>query len=165
MIAGWPLGPLLEQAGAPFEGYKDAAPNVQAFVSDRLAYLLEQRGFDVRNIRAVTHGDARRLSPLEARRKLEALHQMAGSAALQDVATLFKRVKNISKGVDAGSSAPGGGDRLVEPAEIALRDALTAHTPAIREATAERRLSAGVRHRGVAWTCGRALLRRCDGHG
>ncbi len=29
-----------------------------------------------------------------------------------------------------------GGDRLVEPAEVALRDALTAHTPAIREATA-----------------------------
>ena len=132
-----PLGPLLEKAGAPFEGYRDAAANVRAFVSDRLAYLLEQRGFDVRSIRAVTHGDAHGLSPLEARRKLEALQQMAGSAALQDVATLFKRVKNISKGVDAGPGPPVGGDRLVEPAEVALRDALAAHAPAIRQAADE----------------------------
>jgi glycyl-tRNA synthetase beta chain len=132
-----PLGPLLEKAGAPFDGYQDAAPNVRAFVSDRLAYLLEQRGFDVRSIRAVTHGDAHGLSPLEARRKLEALQQMAGSAALLEVATLFKRVKNISKGVEAAAGPPIGGDRLVEPAEVALRDALAAHAPAIRQAADE----------------------------
>ena len=52
---------------------------------------------------------------------------MAGSEALQGVAALFKRVKNISKGVDAGPSLPAGGDRLVEPAEVALRDAVAAH--------------------------------------
>ena len=50
-----------------------------AFMADRLAYLLEQRGFDVRSVRAVMHGDAGTVSPLEARRKLEALAQMAGS--------------------------------------------------------------------------------------
>ena len=50
-------------------------------------------------------GDARRRraasSPLEARRKLEALAQMSGSEALLGVATLLKRVKNITKGVAA----------------------------------------------------------------
>ena len=59
------------------------------------------------------------LSPLEARRKLEALSQMAGSEALLGVASLLKRVKNISKGVAAPGSVAHG-DALKEPAEIAL---------------------------------------------
>jgi glycyl-tRNA synthetase beta chain len=129
------IGSLLDQAGAPFQGYAEAAPHVRAFVSDRLAYLLEQRGYDVRNVRAVMHGDAGGLSPLEARRKLEALQQMAGSDALQAVAALFKRVKNISKGVEA-SDLSAVGARLVEPAEAALRNAVVAHTPSIRAAAA-----------------------------
>jgi glycyl-tRNA synthetase beta chain len=130
------LGGLIDRAGAPFEGFAGTGAHVRAFLSDRLAYLLEQRGFDVRSIRAVTHGDPGRVSPLEARRKLEALQQMAGSEALLGVASLFKRVKNISKGVEAvdlSAVAP----RLTEPAEAALRDAVVAQTPAIRAATAE----------------------------
>jgi glycyl-tRNA synthetase beta chain len=130
------LGSLLEQAGAHFEGSAETAAHVRAFVSDRLAYLLEQRGFDVRSIRAVMHGDAGRLSPLEVRRKLEALQQMAGSEALLGVAALFKRVKNISKGVEAGDLSAVDG-RLVEAAEVALRDAVVAQTPAIRGAAGD----------------------------
>ena len=49
-------------------------------MADRLAYLLEQRGFDVRTVRAVMHGGVEQVSPLEARRKLEALAQMSGLA-------------------------------------------------------------------------------------
>ena len=60
---------------------------MQAFMTDRLTYLLEQRGFDVRSVRAVLHGGVERVSPLEARRKLEALAKMSGSAALLGVAT------------------------------------------------------------------------------
>jgi glycyl-tRNA synthetase beta chain len=130
------LGSLLEQAGAAFDGFAEAAPHGRAFVSDRLAYLLEQRGFDVRSIRAVMHGEAGRLSPLEARRKLEALQQMTGSEALLGVAALFKRVKNITKGVEAGDLAAVAG-RLSEPAEAALRDAVVAQAPAIRAAANE----------------------------
>jgi glycyl-tRNA synthetase beta chain len=73
------------------------------------------------------------LSPLEARRKLEALSQMAGSEALQGVASLLKRVKNISKGVAAPGSMAAG-DALKEPAELALRDAIAAGAPGIRDA-------------------------------
>ena len=127
------LGSLIDQAGAGFDGFAEAAPQVRSFMSDRLAYLLEQRGFDVRSIRAVTHGDGGRLSPLEVRRKLEALHQMSGSEALQSVAALFKRVKNISKGVEAGDLSAVS-DRLTEPAEAALRDAVVTQTPVIRAA-------------------------------
>ena len=62
---------------------------------------------------------------------------MAGSDALQEVAALFKRVKNISKGVDARPIWRRSAARLVEPAEVALRDAVVAQTPAIRGAAAD----------------------------
>jgi glycyl-tRNA synthetase beta chain len=103
-------------------------------MSDRLAYLLEQRGFDVRTIRAVLHADAVHVSPLEARRKLEALSQMAGSDAMLAVAALFKRVKNISKGVAGALDLAASTAALHEPSEVALRDAVAAHTPTIRAA-------------------------------
>ena len=74
------------------------------FMNERLVYLLEQRGFDVRNVRAVMHAGVERLSALETRRKLEALGQMSGSEALLGVAALLKRVKNISKDVAAPAS-------------------------------------------------------------
>jgi glycyl-tRNA synthetase beta chain len=128
------LGPLLARAAAPFNADQEATAAVGAFMADRLAYLLEQRGYDVRRVRAVLHGAIADVSPLEARRKLEALSQLAGSASLLGVATLLKRVKNISKGVSA-SAGPDGA--LVEPAEKALASALTTSAPAIR-AAAER---------------------------
>src|SRR5687767_14596035 len=88
------LGLLLQRASEPFGGYQDAASQLFGFMSDRLAYLLEQRGFDVRAVRAVMHGSVERVSPHEAKRKLEALAQMTGSEALLGVAALLKRVKN-----------------------------------------------------------------------
>jgi glycyl-tRNA synthetase beta chain len=130
-----PLGPLLARAAQPFTPDADVMSAVESFMSDRLSYLLEQRGFDVRNIRAVLHADIARTSPLEAKRKLEALAQMAGSPSLLGVATLLKRVKNISKGVAAPANNPNG--LLTEPAEKALVAALETSAPAIR-AAAER---------------------------
>jgi glycyl-tRNA synthetase beta chain len=129
-----PLGRLLTQAAVPFRGFGEAEIPLFAFMADRLAYLLEQRGFDVRSVRAVMHGGVAVTSPLEARRKLEALSQMSGSAALLGVATLLKRVKNISKGVDAPASLDA--DALTEPAERALAAALQSRAPAIRSAAA-----------------------------
>ena len=130
-----PLGPLLARAAQPFTPDADVMSAVESFMSDRLSYLLEQRGFDVRNVRAVLHADIARTSPLEAKRKLEALAQMAGSPSLLGVATLLKRVKNISKGVAAPANNPNG--LLTEPAEKALVAALETSAPAIR-AAAER---------------------------
>src|SRR3954468_15927485 len=118
------LGPLLARAAEPFGGHAPLATGAAGveqplftFMSDRLAYLLEQRGFDVRSVRAVMHGGIEQVSPLEARRKLEALAQMTGSPALLGVATLLKRVKNITKGIDA---RPVDAGVLTEPAEQAL---------------------------------------------
>jgi glycyl-tRNA synthetase beta chain len=128
------LGPLLARAAEPFGGFGDAAGPLSTFMADRLAYLLEQRGFDVRSVRAVVHSGIERVSPLEARLKLEALAQMSGSQALQGVATLLRRVKNITKGVAAPASVDAG--VLVEPAELALVEALADRAPVIRTAAA-----------------------------
>jgi glycyl-tRNA synthetase beta chain len=130
------LGTLLEKAAAPFGGYGDAAGPLFTFRADRIGYLLEQRGYDVRTVRAVLHGRTEDVSPLEARMKLEALAKLSGSPALLGVATLLKRVKNITKGVVASESLEAIRPRLVEPAELALRTEIETRAPAIREAAA-----------------------------
>ncbi len=128
------IGPLLDRAGAPFGDY-DRAP-LLSFMADRLAYLLEQRGYDVRNVRAVLHDDIAQVSPLEARLKLEALAHMGGSEALLGVAALLKRVKNITKGVSDGADWRTIQGRLVEPAELTLWSQVDASAPGIRSAAA-----------------------------
>jgi glycyl-tRNA synthetase beta chain len=82
----------------------------------------------------VMHGGIEETSPLEARRKLEALAQMTGSAAFLGVATLLKRVKNISKGVAAPASSSSADGLLTEPAEKALAAAIASGAPMIRAA-------------------------------
>jgi glycyl-tRNA synthetase beta chain len=129
------LGVLLSRAAASFDEYRAAAPHVAAFMADRLAYLLEQRGFDVRNVRAVMHAGIEHMSPLEARKKLEALAQMGGSEALLGVAALLKRVKNITKGVTDIPPWPDIGAALTEPAERDLWTELDRRAPGIRAAT------------------------------
>jgi glycyl-tRNA synthetase beta chain len=130
------LGPLLARAAAPFEGADGSAGVLAAFMAERLAYLLEQRGADVRSVRAVLHRGVEGTSPLEARRTLAALAQMSGSAALLGVATLLKRVKNISRGVASPASLDAMDGLLAEPAEAALLAELRARAPAIRAAAA-----------------------------
>jgi glycyl-tRNA synthetase beta chain len=134
------LGVLMDRAAEPFGGHGADPAAVRAFMADRLTYLLEQRGHDVRNVRAVMHEGIDQISPLETRRTLEALSQMTGSQALVGVATLFKRVKNITKDVTVdGRELAAIRPRLVEPAEEALASALAERSPSIREAISQGR--------------------------
>ena len=126
----WDLVTRALSAWAPSE---DARQALRTFMRERVIYLFEQRGFDVRNIRAVVPQSLERFDMVEARKKLEALAQMSGSEALRGVATLFKRVKNITKGVSGGLAA-GQPDLLKERAEVALLQALKEVEPRIREA-------------------------------
>jgi glycyl-tRNA synthetase beta chain len=125
--AAVPWGGLTEEARAP----------LLAFLRERVVYLFEQRGFDVRNIRAVLHTWPDGIDLVETRQKLEALASLSGSTELHGVAGLFKRVKNISKDVPpfSGVVYP---ERLVEPAEQALASEVAARGTAI-EAAAGRR--------------------------
>ena len=89
-----------------------------SFMTDRVRFVLEQRGYDSRNVRAVTHGDMAAVSPLVAKRKLETLPEFTETEDFKQLAGLFKRVKNIAKNLEA--SAPDLQGKLTEPAERAL---------------------------------------------
>jgi glycyl-tRNA synthetase beta chain len=102
------------------------------FIVDRLRYVLEQRGYDPRNVRAVTHSGITELSPLIAKRKLEVLPEFTESEDFKQLAGLFKRVKNIAKNLDA--SAPDLGGKLTKPAEQALAAEVDRLQPLIESA-------------------------------
>lgn len=132
------LGALVDRARTSFAGFDAAweAP-LYEFLRERVRYVLEQRGFDLRNVRAVTSDSPERLSPLQARRKVEVLPEFAGSPDFAQLAMLFKRVRNIAR--NQGAAASGAGldtSRLTEPAETALLEELDRRQPAIDAAVA-----------------------------
>jgi glycyl-tRNA synthetase beta chain len=130
------IGALLAKAAEQWGFSAETKQALYPFVRERVLYLFEQRGFDVRNVRAVVT-DLDRLDVHEAKRKLEALAQMSGSGALQGVASLFKRVKNITKGVTAPTQAAlrGMAATLKEPAEQSLLADVESRAPGIRGAS------------------------------
>ena len=125
-------------------GEPEALERLQQFLLERLRFVLEQRGHDVRNVRAVTQPwpTWRAVVPLDARRKLEALSGFTGSADFLQLAALFKRVRNIARelpdaelaDVEAGRAAVS--DEPPEPAEAALAAELDRRRPAIAAAVA-----------------------------
>lgn len=113
------------------EGLDDA---FWSFMIDRVRFVLEQRGSDGRNVRAVTHGLPANVSPLVARRKLETLPEFTESPDFKQLAVLFKRVKNIARNLDA--AAPSLGGALTEASELALAAEVDRLQPVIAEAVA-----------------------------
>jgi glycyl-tRNA synthetase beta chain len=142
-LTGLPVNPsltiesMVKQAAKGGTLADDTQQALMAFMKERVIYLFEQRGFDVRNVRAVLHQWPSGINLAEIRQKLEALQQMSGSAELRGVATLFKRVKNISKDVPVFTAAVKS-DALVEPAEQALVSALASRGTVIQDAAARR---------------------------
>ena len=134
------LGSLLTMA----EELHDGAPSVEnylrlkLFLCERLRYVLEQRGYDVRNVRAVTHQTSLdEVKPLDARRKLEVLPEFTGSPDFLQLATLFKRVRNIAKELPEDEfdkirfSITSVSSRNEEAAETQLREELEQRGPKI----------------------------------
>jgi glycyl-tRNA synthetase beta chain len=121
----------------------EAGGALAAFMLERVRYVLEQRGFEARNVRAVTHGDIGSVSPLVARRKLEVLPEFTNSPEFTQLATAFKRVRNIARDLPGGA----GGDLslLNEPAEVALKRELEQ-----REQTIQTAVASGDYRRGFA---------------
>ena len=100
-----------------------------SFMTDRVRFVLEQRGFDTRNVRAVTHGRPEDLGPLVAKRTLEALPEFTDSPEFTQLAVLFKRVKNIAKNLADGTPDQGGA--LTDASELALAAAVDRVQPLI----------------------------------
>jgi len=131
------LAPPSQQAASAGQAADEA---FWTFIADRVRFVLEQRGYDPRNVRAVTHGDPAAVSPLIAKRKLETLPEFTESEDFKQLARLFKRVRNIAKNLDAASSDLGG--RLTEPSELALAAEVDRLAPVIESAV---RLGTGYR--------------------
>ena len=113
---------------------ENADDSFWSFMIDRVRFVLEQRGYDARNVRAVTHGEPSQTSPLVAKRKLETLPEFTESEDFRQLAGLFKRVRNIAKNLDASAKDLGG--KLNEPAELALAKEVDRLAPVIESAVA-----------------------------
>ena len=141
-----PIGRLIDEAQAALGGDAAAAaaarPELAAFLVDRLHYLFEARGADRRHVRAVVGGarGALEVPVADLQENLRALPEFARSDQFRQLATAFKRVRNIARELSdadytALQAAPPAA-RLTEPAEQALVAALTAHEAAIARAVA-----------------------------
>jgi glycyl-tRNA synthetase beta chain len=145
-----PLETLLRRAA---EGYAtrfdqaavgEAWPELASFLADRLQYSFEARGADRRNVRAVVSAESALGKPVsDLAANLEALPDVARSEAFRQLATAFKRVRNIGReypadqaAADEASGAPLDG-HLQEPAEKALLAEINARRPAIARAASE----------------------------
>lgn len=128
--------------GEPGHVLDDAAwTELTAFMRERLTYVLETRGADRRNVRAVVAGAADRpVADMAA--NLAVLPEFAGSASFRALATAFKRVRNIAREVsDADLAAqeqagPSLGSLLKEPSELALLAELDRRSAVITQAVA-----------------------------
>ena len=130
------LANLIERA---FQLFKDLprfdsdGAGLQVFVCDRLRGYLRERGFEGADIEAALAVDADRLDRIENR--LVALAEFRQLAEFEALAAANKRIANILRKSDTLAAAGGHRqvhpDRLEEPAEAALHQALLAVTPLV----------------------------------
>lgn len=132
-----------------FEGYNGALrPSgdewlaaLGEFIAEREVHVLERRGFRADECRAVL---ARAWHPGDMLQRVEAVAQARQSREFEELAELFKRVKNISKGVAWGSDGwtPLGAyaaGEASEPAERQLIQEASSRAEGIRGAEVDGR--------------------------
>jgi glycyl-tRNA synthetase beta chain len=133
------LAALVERAYAPHAALNghagwEALP-IGQFLWEREEHLLEKRGFKADEIRVVAALKRPWGSPRASLQRVEALAQVRSSADFQALATLFKRVKNITKGVeDPARTIADIQSALKEPAELDLARQLAGRWPGITAA-------------------------------
>lgn len=136
------LAPLVERASNALTSVSASLPDYMlSFIRERVQYVLEQRGYPIETVRAVTASWD--VSPFRARRVADALQDVRTSEEFLALAVLFKRVKNIAKELKEPSSSLFGQtgesalrQTLHEPAEQALLNELDARRPAVDQALA-----------------------------
>jgi glycyl-tRNA synthetase beta chain len=127
------LEALVREAAEPHSDAPQAV--IRDFIWERAEHLFERRGYQADEIRVVAALDAgRRRLPL-ALERLGALSAMRSSESFRALAALFKRVKNITKGIDdRGEELSAIRTALQEPSELALLDDLATRWPLIQAA-------------------------------
>jgi glycyl-tRNA synthetase beta chain len=157
--AGHPPIDLRLLVARAFEGYAGALTEetgawriaLEEFMIERELHVLERRGLRTAEGRAVISHWAR---PASLLKRANALAHARKSRDFETLAILFKRVKNITKGVDGhartlGVLSPDTRARLTEPAELALLKELDARLPAIESAVTEERYAEAMRELGA----------------
>jgi glycyl-tRNA synthetase beta chain len=123
---------------------QEKAVRFSAFMVERFDYVLESRGFDIRNVKAITLRDGAfsKIRPSDELKKLEVLPEFTNSEDFQKLAKAFKRIQNIAKELPLGEFNIADLDplslqaALKEPAELALLAELTERGPVIDAAVA-----------------------------
>jgi glycyl-tRNA synthetase beta chain len=142
-LAGVDARPSLgELADAAKREYGDAAPvndegwaALGEFLRERLEYVLQQRGADARNVRAVTRSRAGLdIRPRDVERNLRELAAFAETPSFRKLAEAFKRVRNIARELGEQPAAPTSKTKLKEPAEVALAAEIERHRAVIETA-------------------------------
>ena len=135
------LGALLDAARKGYEGIDAAAADegwtaLDAFVRERLEYVLQQRGWPVRNIRAVVRSrPLADLRPADIEQNLRDLAGFSETESFRKLAEAFKRVRNIARELQAQAGAAGDlRGTLSESAEVALLDEIERREKVINEA-------------------------------
>jgi glycyl-tRNA synthetase beta chain len=131
------LGDLLRQAHAGYDPGGDDTfwPDLHTFLLERLEYVLEARGIDRRNVRSVlaVHATTDALSVVDVAANAAGVAEFAGSAQFRQLATAFKRVRNMAR--ELGDEPPADvaalRTSLKEPAEIALAEDIERRQAAI----------------------------------
>ncbi len=147
-----PLAALVARAREGYAGTVTGAAagddaELRAFLAERLTYVFESRGSDRRTIRAVVPGPeiAMERPVADLAENVQALPEFARSTQFRQLATAFKRVRNIAReyATDAFDTDEASGEPLgtvlVEPAEQALLAEIEARRTAIDRAVGEGR--------------------------
>lgn len=145
------LGRLVDEALAQYAAQAETASlaltpaghdGLVTFLIDRLAFLLERRGYAADEIAAVLPPGTTLagLAPLDVLMRIDALRAMRATPDFAPLAALFKRATNIVTDVPrapaSGYDVAALGGTLVEPAERALAEALDGRRASIAAAAA-----------------------------
>jgi len=139
------LGDLLRRAAAGYgpDGQGADLADLDVFVLERLQHALETRGAARPNIRSVlaVHATTATLSVVDVEANLRGLAEFAGSDQFRQLATAFKRVRNIARelGEEPPVSMPALRKALKEKAELTLADEIEQRRAAIEAAVSESR--------------------------
>jgi glycyl-tRNA synthetase beta chain len=121
----------------------ELAADIRLFLHERLEYVLEARGADRRNIRSVlaAHRADGPAPVADVAENLASVAEFARSDQFRQLATAFKRVRNIAR--ELGDAAPASDaaltSALTEPAELELLAEITRRSGVIETAARDGR--------------------------
>jgi glycyl-tRNA synthetase beta chain len=122
------LDTLLNTTFECFEAdVENASPALRSFIYDRLSGSLREQGYSAQEVDAVLALEPQQLADIAKR--LEAVKAFAALPEADSLAAANKRVGNILKKAEGDVQASINQSLLVEPAELALAQALNSVTP------------------------------------